>query len=207
MRIFCPTCQAALQFDEKKVNAATINLRCFKCTHIFEVNIPLLKQQASVSEEEKTVIENLPTSVKKEETKENELGWIVVHDENTESQVYSLKIGKNTIGRKSESVKVDIGIETTDKYMSRNHCAIEVNPNRRGGYDYILSNSENKNGVYINADREKKLKSESLIFLEDGNTIQIGRTKIVLKIPDFAANKDIARQKVVDMDYNQTIID
>jgi len=208
-RILCPNCETALQFDEKKVTTPSIRLRCFKCSHVFSVDIANLKQKQNLQEEEKTFLENTSSlSPKKEDTEQIRLfGWLIVHDENTHTQSYSLNLGKNTIGRKSASVEVDIPIETQDKYMSRNHCLIEVIENKRGGYDYILANTENKNGIYVNADRAKKLKEGALIYLEDGATIQIGRTKVVLKTPNFVANKSAAQKSVEEMDYNQTIID
>lgn len=49
--------------------------------------------------------------------------------------------------------------------------------------------------------------ADAQIFLEDGNTIQIGITKVVLKTPNFAANKDLAQKQVEELDYNRTIID
>jgi pSer/pThr/pTyr-binding forkhead associated (FHA) protein len=134
-----------------------------------------------------------------------ECGWIIVHDEHTQSQTFSLQIGQNIIGRKSESKPCHIMIDTTDSYMSRNHCVLEVKQ-KGHRYEYLISDIGSTNGTFINADKSKRLKKGDVIFLKDGDVIQIGRTKVVLKTPDFAHDAHSAYTQVSNSDFSATII-
>jgi len=190
-----------------------MKLRCGKCNVILQVKVETLKKEnPKVKCPKCKVINNVPLNlINKDSTVKNndnneEVGWIVVHDENTTEQVYPLFIGINTIGRKSVSKPCNVMIETNDKYMSRNHCCIEVIKNRRGQYDYIVFEKNATNGTFINASIDKKLSQQDQIYLKDGNTIQMGHTKVVLKTKEMVLTIDEAQKTVINTDYNKTII-
>ena len=141
------------------------------------------------------------------------IGWLVIHDEFTESRTFALRKGLNRIGRASDTTPkdVNIGIETQDRYMSRHHCDIEVRQKISvGGYEYILSDRDYggkraaANGTFLNA--RKRLTPMDELSLQDGDTIQVGRTKLVLKMPSVAQNAQDAEQRVRQTDFFQTII-
>lgn len=78
-------------------------------------------------------------------------GWLVVHDEKTFTQTFSLGLGKQVIGRKSETRPCDIMIDCNDPYMSRNHFIIDVVQKPGNIISYSLSDSGSKNRTFINA--------------------------------------------------------
>jgi hypothetical protein len=131
-------------------------------------------------------------------------GWIFVHDENTPKQSFDLKTGKNIIGRKS-SVSVDIPIDTTDDYMSRRHCIIEVVKKLEGNYDFLLSDYKALNGTFINGIAKKRLKTEDIILLNDGDTVQLGMTKMVFRV-NKNVTRDHAQAEVNNSSYARTVI-
>ncbi|AEI51507.1 FHA domain-containing protein [Runella slithyformis] len=144
----------------------------------------------------------------------SEPGWLVVHDENAPEQTHSLRVGRQVIGRLNTTAPCDIMITTQDVYMSRNHCILEVKPGRTGGFDYLLSDRKmtngapelmSANGTYVNA-FEKPLQPNDMVYLNDGDTIQIGQTKVVIKTIKTVANADDATRLVRDTDYTPTVI-
>lgn len=143
-----------------------------------------------------------------------ELGWLVVHDENAEQQTHPLRIGRQVIGRKSVSRPCDIMIETDDPYMGRNHCILEVKPSRSGSYEFFISDVKmtsgipeqmSTNGTYVNA-HPTPLKPKDMVYLKDGDTIQMGKTKVVIKTLISAASAQDASRIVQDTDYSPTVI-
>ncbi|KAA0989253.1 FHA domain-containing protein [Dyadobacter aurulentus] len=144
----------------------------------------------------------------------SELGWLVVHDENADQQTHPLRIGKQVIGRKSVSRPCDIMIETDDPYMGRNHCVLEVKPSRTGSYEFFLSDVKMTNGIpeqmstngtFINS-QAAPLRPKDMVYLKDGDTIQMGKTKVVIKTLITAASAQDASRIVQDMDYAPTVI-
>lgn len=143
-----------------------------------------------------------------------ELGWLVVHDENADQQTHPLRIGKQVIGRKSVSRPCDIMIETDDPYMGRNHCILEVKPSRTGSYEFFLSDVKmtngmpeqmSTNGTFVNA-QPAPLRPKDMVYLKDGDTIQMGKTKVVIKTLITVASAQDASRIVQDMDYAPTVI-
>lgn len=143
-----------------------------------------------------------------------ELGWLVVHDENADHQTHPLRIGRQIIGRKSISRPCDVMIETDDPYMGRNHCILEVKPSRSGGYEYFLSDVRMTNGIpeqmstngtFVNA-QPAPLRPKDMVYLKDGDVIQMGKTKAVIKTLITVATARDASRVVQDMDYAPTVI-
>lgn len=186
MIIVCSHCQAKLQLDESKLKPGSYTITCPKCQ---------TKNKAVVEAVEANI--PLPPPA--------EVGWLVVHDENTNEQTYPLKLGKNVVGRESESKPCDIMIDTDDMRMSRNHSVIEVGIKPNGQYEYLIYDCGSTNGTYINGDASKKLTQYDMVFLRDGDTIQMGRTKMVLKTTKVVANAAQASQVVKKQGYTQTV--
>ncbi|MBC7571338.1 MAG: FHA domain-containing protein, partial [Spirosoma sp.] len=69
--------------------------------------------------------------------------------------------------------------------------------------DGIWKNS--LNGTYLNGN-EPRLSQYDQFFLEDGDTIQIGETKLVLKAGTSVASQKQAAQAVEAMDYERTVV-
>lgn len=136
---------------------------------------------------------------------QQEIGWLIVHDERTTTQTFKLKIGRNIIGRKSVSKPCDVMIDTQDKEMSRNHCIIDVIPDARGNR-YLLSDMGSGNGTFINAKKESMLKQGMEVLLQDGDIIQMGQTKVVIKMPLQNRNMQDAQTEVLGRGYAPTLV-
>lgn len=141
-------------------------------------------------------------------------GWLIVHDENAPSQTHTLRLGRQVIGRLNSSSPCDIMINSQDVFMSRNHCVLEVKPNRSGGFDYLLSDRKTSggtpenmstNGTFVNA-IAKPLQPNDVVYLNDGDTIQMGTTKAIIKTIKTVANAQDATRIVQDSDYTPTVI-
>jgi pSer/pThr/pTyr-binding forkhead associated (FHA) protein len=145
--------------------------------------------------------------------REDEIGWLIIHDENTDSYTFDLRKGINRIGRNSDTTDQDVNIriKTQDRFMSRHHCDIEVRwKSGKNVYEYVLSDKAyqrkkaSANGTFVNAGRQLSPRDE--ILLNDGDTIQVGRTKLVLKLHSTVGNLQEAESWVREMDYFKTII-
>ncbi|AXE16380.1 hypothetical protein DR864_00885 [Runella rosea] len=138
------------------------------------------------------------------------VGFLVVHDENAAAQTHPLRIGPNVVGRKSSLPTADILIETNDVMMSRRHAVIEVTRDKFGQFQYLIAEAGSRNGTFVmgakDPMRKIKLEPEDLIYLEDNDTIQMGRTKVVLQTTKAASNARDAARNVQGTDYSQTII-
>ena len=143
-----------------------------------------------------------------------ELGWLIVKDEVTATQTFVLRKGINTIGRLSKARPADIMVDTDDEYVSRPHCTIEVKIGKSGLVEYVLQDGiaqpdgtwkNSLNGTYLNG-QEPRLSEFDRIYLNDGETVQIGVTKLVLKSYELSATLQQAYRQVEDMDYERTVI-
>lgn len=143
-----------------------------------------------------------------------ELGWLIVKDEVTATQTFILRKGINTIGRLSKARPADIMVDTDDEYVSRPHCTIEVKIGKSGMVEYVLQDGvaqpdgswkNSLNGTYLNG-QEPRLSEFDRIYLNDGETVQIGVTKLVLKSYELSATLQQAYRQVEDMDYERTVI-
>lgn len=133
-------------------------------------------------------------------------GWLVVHDETTRPQMFELKMGTNTVGRKS-AMPVDISIETADITMSRRHCAIEVMlDQRRGEYDFLISDLNAVNGTIVNGQVRRRLNERDIVYLNDGDVFQLGMTKVVLKKNTELKRKEKVVQEVLNQPYAPTVV-
>lgn len=88
--------------------------------------------------------------------------------------------GKNSIGRKDSKNTADIGVETTDKSMSRQHCQIEVIRLKSGKVKPVISELREqekmeKMPTMINGE---PLKVGDRIVLDDGDSIKLGETVV-----------------------------
>lgn len=194
MIVPCTQCQAKLKLDETKLKPGSYTITCPKCQ---------TKNKAVIAAPEpEPPKENRPP----QETPPTEVGWLVVHDENTEAQTHPLKLGKNVVGRLSESKPCDVMIDTEDLRMSRNHSIVEVAIKPNGQYEYLIYDCGSTNGTYINGDTAKKLTEYDLLYLRDGDTIQMGRTKMVLKTQKVVPNAAQAAQVVGKQGFNKTVI-
>ena len=134
-----------------------------------------------------------------------DFGWLVMHTEGKSQKSQRLNNGINYIGRENDNTTPQI-IVKDDIYVSRGHAHIIV----KDGNFFIYDNFENQtgkaslNGTYINGNKNRLDQRGHRIF--DGDNIQIGETKFILKTPNNVSNDTEAVKKVKEMNYTKTII-
>lgn len=217
-----PACRAGLTV-RVKVPTQAKEVKCPKCGYLnpLPANLSAPEKPVPAASDEETLIkenDNEKTWIQGEgKTKPalpEVLGWLIVHDEKTASQTFNLKKGLNTVGRISRKSPSDLMIQTEDRYMSRPHCTIEVKINKMGQVDYVLQDGarqpdgtrkKSQNGTFLNG-QEPALHPSEQIYLKDGDTVQIGETKVVLKTYQMSESLQKAHRQVEGTDYTRTIL-
>lgn len=210
MIVRCPNeaCNTKMSIKDEVVRNSDANVKCPSCKKMFKPfnNLPQSLKDEVLKTQKTECNDN---SVNKQG---KALGWLIVHDEKTHTQTYDLYEGVQTIGRKSNSRPCDVMIETTDNYMSRNHFIIEIT-NNRGCLQYILKDAQATNRTYVEVDvlsefikKLRPLNKDEEVYIEDGDIIQAGKTKIILKTPKSVPNREIATQIVTNQDIAKTVI-
>ncbi len=141
------------------------------------------------------------------------VAWLIRHTENRKPVYYELFEGDNTIGRGDNVTPIEVDI-SDDKYISRGHAWIRAF--RVPGNIFVFElrddggkrkdKSPSMNGTYLNASM-RRVDPKVTMYLQDGDTIQVGMTKLVFKIkPQYVANQDKIFADVLDSDYTITVI-
>lgn len=91
---------------------------------------------------------------------------------------YQLSEGRNIIGRKGVTSQATVQIATDDRYMSRQHCSIQVTVLPDGSVKAVLSNYQNKN---LTAVEGTPIDTGDEIRLTNGNSITMGHTTVTFK--------------------------
>ena len=162
-------CGVTIKLDLEKLAKANHNLKCPNC-----------KTQQKVNQEDLAPPQ-----------KEHPPGWLMVHDENVEDQVYTLIKGDNIFGRKPGTAPGCHAIDATDTYLSRKHCGIQVVVTKAGKYRYLMQDLKSTNGTFLNAE-PRKYNHKDIIYLRDNDLIQMGRTKFIfIKYEDGRTAKSV----------------
>lgn len=137
-------------------------------------------------------------------------GWLVVHTENKIPVTYELFEGDNIIGRPDGPHQVDIRVED-DEYVSRVHAFIRIAKDYVHRFRYELRDDGSlrkghvsTNGTYINGNPER-LPREKPVFLRDGDTIQVGTTKMVFKSVNETDDQFSAFNSVARTNFTETV--
>lgn len=96
-----------------------------------------------------------------------------------EGHSYLLAEGQNIIGRKGSTSKATVQIDTTDRYMSRQHGSITITTLSDGSTKAVLSNYQNKNLTTIDG---QPIETGDAIRLTNGERIQMGHTIVTFKL-------------------------
>jgi len=206
--IDCIHCGTKLSLDLSTITLEAFAVNCPKCKKGTNNKLADLKEKAQQQARNSAMMqggENNDKTQVSEGATTMCCGWLIVHDEQTSKQTFELKYGKNVIGRKSVTKPCDIMIDTNDMAMSRQHCIIEARRTPRA-MQYIITDIGSLNGIFINANLMQPLKKNMEGLLKDGDTIQLGHTKVVIKLPQENRNSQSASREVDGDDYAPTII-
>lgn len=80
------------------------------------------------------------------------------------------------IGRKATTSQATVQIATDDRYMSRQHLAIQVIKASTDKVRVVVSNYHNKNASYVNG---QLLNEGDQLILTEGSIIKMGNTTVV----------------------------
>lgn len=164
--IKCPHCHVGLKVDEGKIPLDIASFKCPKCKQFIPISL--------LSKEDRERDNNSETQVLFCNQQKGKMGYLsVTANEFTPEQTIPLHEGTLTVGRKTTSQLADIGIETTDKAMSRKHIQIEIKKDTKGVYKHFLSDNKSKNHTLYNS---KYLKDGEIVVMNNGDEIIIGRT-------------------------------
>ncbi len=167
MKVKCSKCQVILRIDETKLpkNKNKTTVKCPKCKHSVVFTIP--KEIQNKDDEDRTEISD---------TKNSYVSGLLI--ERGTNKEHPLKRGNNIIGRQG-----DISV-ATDRYMSKQHCLIEMNV-EVWGVEFVLSDDgsatgkPSTNGTFIN---DKKISEYDKIVLKDNDVIKAGHTYFTVKL-------------------------
>jgi hypothetical protein len=152
-----------------------------------EVILPLEPEAALPQEEEVFTTPIIVASGSRQSfvvpTMPHPVAWLIQHTENRNPKHFPLYTGKNYLGRKAAPDLLPFIAIEDDPYISRVHAVIYVEEGTPPAC-YLADAPEanqgkaSANGTYLNARPERIVRKEKL---EDGDTLQIGVTKLVFK--------------------------
>lgn len=124
----------------------------------------------------------------------------VLADDSTPGQSFKLEFGRQTIGRGAPAPAADLAIETTNHYLSRFHCTLEVRRLKNGQLGYLVfdgidlpdgTRKPSTNGTYLLEECARltpppRLKDTDVVVFTPGCTLRLGQTKLVLHVNQAA---------------------
>ncbi len=186
-RIKCPSCGVVLDVQNSK-NELVKQITCPKCKAVLQVKFPPqqepLEAKTYYAPPKQPVADNGATHLAGSSYGATQLVTDTPKISTSAKLLYDgisypLEEGQNIIGRKGNTSKATIQIATDDRYMSRQHCSINVTTLPDGTKKAVLSNYQNKNLTSIDG---QPIETGDAIRLTDGNSISMGHTTITFKL-------------------------
>lgn len=143
-----------------------------------------------------------PEPVLEPEPAPEPVAWLIRHTENQSSKTFPVYAGKNFLGRKPMPGLTPFIEVEEDPYISKVHAVLSAE--KAAIYIDDPSPEEgkpSKNGIFVNADENRLLKRTRL---RNNDTIQVGVTKLMLRLNNNAIGKIV--QEVEQTDYMHTVI-
>lgn len=112
-------------------------------------------------------------------------GWLIRHTENQSSKTFTLARGKNYIGRKADPLLTSFIVIEDDTFISKVHAVLSVEENNDVTEFFLMDTpasnggKASSNGTYLNGNPNRI--SEKIKLFEN-DTIQVGITKLILKV-------------------------
>jgi len=192
-KIQCPSCGVVLEVKNSK-NEEVKQITCPKCKAVLQVKFG--PQQAPTSQQEPLDAHTYYAPPKSPSFNDGETqlaGDSYAATQLAETPVnvktpakllyggvsYELEEGQNIVGRRGETSRATVQINTADRYMSRQHCSITVKTLPDGTKKAVLSNYQNKNLTTVDG---QEIATGDEIRLTDGNSITMGHTTVTFKL-------------------------
>ena len=185
-RIICPGCRAVLDVKNSK-NETVKQIACPSCKAVLQVKFATpqepLEANTYYAPPRPPADDNGETQLAAGNNGATQLASPIhktcqPHLE-YEGRCYPLAEGQNIIGRKGNTSKATVQIDTTDRYMSRQHANITLTTLPNGTVKAVLSNYQNKNLTTIDG---QEIETGDAIRLADGNSIKMGHTTVTFKL-------------------------
>lgn len=185
-RIKCPKCDVVLDVKNSK-NEEVKHITCPSCKTVLQVKFQPqqepMEAKTFYAPPKQPMVENGATQIVGSGFGATQLGTFSEKDSSKARLLFSgvtypLEEGRNIVGRKASTSTASVQIETSDRYMSRQHCNITVTTLPDGTKKVVLSNYQNKNQTTVDG---QPIETGDAIRLTDGNSITMGRTTVVFK--------------------------
>lgn len=184
-RIKCPSCGVVLDVKNSK-NEEVKQIVCPQCKCVLQIRFAPHKEpmEAHTFIAPKSSISDGATQLACDANGATQLATSA-HKTITSAKLlfdgisYELKEGQNIIGRKGTTSKATVQIATEDRYMSRQHCAINVATLPDDTKKAVLSNYQNKNLTSVDG---QEIETGDAVRLTDGNAITMGHTTVTFKL-------------------------
>ena len=186
-RVQCPQCSVVLDVKNSK-NETVKQIACPSCKTILQIKFSTQQepQEAKTyyAPPKKPAADSRETQLAAGTNEATQLASPkpdILHEVHLEFEghSYPLAEGQNIIGRKGNTSKATVQIDTTDRYMSRQHVSITITTLPDGNVKAVLSNYQNKNLTTIDG---QEIETGDAIRLADGNCIKMGHTTVIFKL-------------------------
>ena len=175
-RVQCPQCSVVLDVKNSK-NETVKQIACPSCKTILQIKFSTQQEPLTANTyyapPQKSAADNGATQLVSP-THKTHKSYLQYAD-----HTYPLSEGQNIIGRKGNTSKATVQIDTADRYMSRQHVSITVTTLPDGNVKAVLSNYQNKNFTTIDG---QEIETGDAIRLADGNCIKMGHTTVIFKL-------------------------
>ena len=176
-RVVCKACGVKLEIKNTTGEAVKI-IRCPRCKATLQVMFHQPVAQASPDEtvlpQQRPTKEKVPASdetvLPQHSSVSDPLPLLLCDDEE-----YTLKIGQNIVGRRTENGMATVQITTSDRTMSRAHALINVTRLATGSHKAVISNYHNKNRITVNG---VELQRDEQLVLSHGTVVELGLTSM-----------------------------
>lgn len=134
-------------------------------------------------------------------------GWLIRHTENKSTKTFPLLVGKNYLGRKADPLLNPFIVIDEDTYVSKIQAVFSVEL-IKDQYHFFIADSAadnggraSSNGTFVNGNTQRL---NGRVELQDNDTIQLGLTKMVLRINNTSVKE--AEQAVKKSKFMHTIV-
>jgi hypothetical protein len=145
--------------------------KCNSCEKELTINVPL-----NITGNDKTTLPQTEFNKKQHEGIYLQPFLILKESQYHSEQSFALQIGSFTLGcirNGHGDIVPDLGLKTTDPFISNKHCRITVS--KANGIYKILLEDTSKNGTYFNCDvNGEKLEKDEAIYLQNDDFFTIG---------------------------------